>query len=526
MAYDILIKSGLMLDGTGNTPTITDIGIKDGSIADIGPLGNAAANVTVNALQKYVTPGFIDATNHSDTYLTLFRYPYQESLIMQGVTTIVGGSCGASLAPLASEVAIRGISKWADPSEININWNTIGEFLGEISHFRPAVNIATCVGYGTIRRGIMGDEIRPANSDEREKMRYLIHQSMLEGAFGLSLGLPYGHERISTTEEIIDISRILASSKGIIKIHLRSEGIDILPSVNEAIRIGREAEVPVHISHLKAAGKRSWRYIPKVLDMIEHANMSGADITFDISPYATTGSLLYLLIPSSTRQGGFKELFQRIDNPEEKKRIIETIKGYTLHYDKIIITFAKIRNVVGKSVQEVANEAGITPEETIVDMVRANEGRVGIIGYTISSKNVQLEIQNKHSFISSDGAGYSQDASLTGNLVHPRSFGTFPHFWHRYVTESKMFKPEEAIKKMTSLPAQKFGFTKRGTLKKGMAADVVVFDPALFKDRATYQNPFRYPAGIGWVIINGNIAVENKNFLGLRLGKSLKKGSA
>lgn len=522
-SYDILIKSGLVLDGTGNNPSIGSVGIKGNHIADVGLLENGAAPLIIDARGKYITPGFIDITNHSDTHLTIFKYPELSSLIMQGITTIIGGNCGASLAPLGSHDAIGGIRKWVDPSEINVNWTNIEEFLDTIEKLRPAVNFGTFIGYGTLRRSVIGNQIRLLTAEEREKIKLLIHDGLEQGAFGVSLGLAYGHERISSPDEIIEVCRTLSDYNGTIKIHLRSEGKGLLASINEAINISRETGASVQISHLKAIGKKVWRDLPRALKLIEDANSSGANINFDVSPYHTTGSPLYLLIPAWAREGGFNDLFKRINNPNDKSKIIDDLKNYTLHYDKIMIISAKIPGLAGHTLAEIANRSKLEPEEMLVEALRANEGQIKIMGQTISKNNIELEIKNKNSFIASDGVGYDQEELRSGNLVHPRSFGTFPHFWHRYVNDYKTLLPAEAIQKITSGPANKLGIKNRGILAKGAFADIIVFDPNLFHDRASIKNPFRYPAGLGWVIINGKIAVEEGKFLGSREGKVLKR---
>lgn len=523
MAYDILIKSGSVIDGVGNPPAIADISIKNNKISAIGNLANSNANLIINANSKYVTPGFIDITNHSDTHLTLFHYPNFESLIMQGITTIIGGNCGASLAPLGSRDAIQAIRKWADPAEINIDWAGVGEFLKNVEQRQPTVNFGTFIGYGTLRRGVIGDAVRLLNLEEREKVKLLLREGIKEGAFGLSLGLAYGHEKISTTEEVIEIAKVLQETGGIIKIHLRSEGLELLASVNEAVRIGREIGVPIQISHLKTIGKKAWSSFEKALGLIENARASGADINFDVSPYHTTGSALYLLIPAWAREGGFNELFKKLDNLEERKKIIKALKSYTLHYNRILVTSAKTKTIVGHTLAEIAEEGNSSNEEALLETIRANEGRVSIVGRTVSAKNITLALKNKNSFVSSDGVGFSQEASRLGNLVHPRSFGAFPHFWHKFVTDTKFLQPHVALQKMTSGPAGKVGLKKRGVLAKGNYADIIIFDPRLMRDRATYRNPFRYAAGIEWVIINGKIVVEKGRFLGVRAGNVLQK---
>lgn len=518
MAYDILIKSGTIFGGSGKAPIYGDVGIKDGIISAIGTNLGKNGKTIIEAQGKYVAPGFIDSTNHSDTHLTLFKYPYQESLLMQGVTTIIGGNCGASLAPLATSDAIGAIRKWANPQDINLNWSSVQEFLDEMQKQKPTLNFGTFIGFGTLRRGIVGDNNQLLSLEEKEKIKFLLREGVEQGALGLSLGLIYGHERVSSTEEIIEIAKALGGTGGIIKFHLRSEGTEIVASVNEAIRIGREAGVPVQIGHLKAIGRKAWPAFEKALELITHARASGAAINYDVSPYSTTGSALYLLVPPGARYGGFAELFRRLDKPEERRKIIEILAAHTLHYDRIMVTSANVKSIVGHTLAEIAKQAGLPPEEALLETIRANEGRVGIIGRTVFFKNTALAIKDSAAFIATDGEGYAQEADREGNLIHPRSFGTFAHFWHRYVQDHKVLLPEQAIWKMTGGPAEKLSLKKRGILAKGNYADFVIFDPKLFRDRATYRNPFRYPAGMEWVGVNGKIAVAHGRHMGIRSG--------
>ena len=523
MAYDIIIRSGLLLDGNGSTPIIQDIAIEKGEIAAIGALDRAKASTEISAVGKYVAPGFIDITNHSDTHLTMFEYPGMESMIMQGVTTVIGGNCGTSLAPLVSRDAIKSVSKWADFSQIGIDWTSVEEFFTQMEKLRLGANFGMFVGFGTLRRGVTGDTTQLLSLEEKEKIRLLLGRALKQGVFGLSLGLSYGHERVSTTEELIEIAQPLGEQGGILKIHLRSEGAEILGAINEAIRIGREAGVSIIISHLKIIGRKSWHNAQKVLELIAYARSTGINITFDVSPYRTTGSPLYLLIPPWARRGGFTDLFKRIDTQIERKRIVEALAQSTLHYDKLVVIAAKHPTIVGKSIGKIAEHMGIAPEEALLEVVRGNEGRVSILGRTVSGRNTLMAIQDPNSFVVSDGYAVSQDAVKTGNLVHPRSFGAFPHFWHRLVQDFKLLKPEDAMVKITGGPAAALGIPRRGILAKDNFADIVVFDQALFRDRATYTNPYRYPAGLDWVIVNGQIVVSHGQYTGTRAGQILKK---
>ena len=270
--------------------------------------------------------------------------------------------------------------------------------------------------------------------------------------------------------------------------------------------------------------KKAWHTVPQALALIENARASRVDINFDVSPYATTGSPLYLLIPAWARQGGFAELFKLIDDPAEKQKIIAELLALTLHYDKILVVSANTKTIVGHTLEEIALRSGLSPEEALLETVRANEGRVEIIGRTVSLKNTCRSIENQYSYIASDAAGYDQSEMRSGNLVHPRSFGAFPHFLHRFVNERESLSPEEAVRKITSGPGEKIRIAKRGLLKVDNFADAVVFDPVLIRDRAQYRNPYRYPVGVKWVVVNGKIAVENGRYVEARAGRALRKG--
>ncbi|MEK7541874.1 MAG: amidohydrolase family protein [Patescibacteria group bacterium] len=524
MAYDIIIKGGSVLDGTGNPAGVNDIAIDDGKIAHVGALPRTTAKTEITVPGKIVAPGFIDITNHADTHLTLFKYPLQESMVMQGVTTIIGGNCGASLAPLVSREAIHGLSKWADLSDLGINWTSMDEFLQAVEQVRPGVNFGTFAGFGTLRRGVSpGNDAGPLSLENRAKAALLAERAVAEGAFGLSFGLAYGHERSSSTEELIEVARPLARAGGILKVHLRSEGAEVLAAVNEAIQIGRETGATVIISHLKVIGRKSWPLAQKALDLIAYARLSGVAIWFDVSPYRTTGSPLYLLVPAWARRGGLHDLFDRMRSQTERKRIVEALAATTLHYDRIRVIAAKHASIVGKTIAEIAEGMTLPPEEAMLEVIRGSEGRVTIIGRTISAKNTARAAQNPHGLVASDGYGLSQDAEKSGMLAHPRCFGAFPHFWHRFVNDLKTLKPEEAIVKISGGPARLLGLADRGTITKGNAADIVIFDPRLIRDRATYQNPYRYPVGIEWVMVNGKIVVAQGQHTGARAGQVLRK---
>ena len=522
MAYDIIIKSGTVLDGSGKKSFTADIGLKGDKISAIGDLSNSSAETIIPASGRYITPGFIDVTNHSDTHLTIFKYSFQESLVAQGVTTIIGGNCGTSLAPLADESIIHSIQKWTDPSDINVDWLSFEEFLTSLEKKGLGVNFGSFVGLGTLRRGAVMDVSKPAGAEERQKMRLMLEASLDAGAFGLSSGLAYSHEKNASEEELISIVKILKNDF-VYSVHIRSEGKEFLASVNEVLRIARESGARLHISHLKAIGRKSWQNFQPALKMIDSAVSSGIDVTFDQFPYRRTGSLLYLLLPSWVRDGGFGQMFEKFRNPEELKNIISELKNITLHYDKIVISTAKNKSIVGKTILEIADSSGIDPENALLDILLANEGHITIFGRTLSMKNFLSGLSSKFSILSSDGAGFSTDERGSGDLVHPRCFGAFPHFLHKFVSERKVLTWEDAIKKITSMPAEKLGIKKRGRIEEGYFADLTVFDPVALKDRATYRNPYLYPLGMGWVLINGQVVFERGKFSNKKAGRILRK---
>lgn len=521
--YDILIKNGTIIDGSGGEPFVGFVGISGDTIKEVGTDGNPSGTIEIDAVGKYVTPGFIDITSHFDATWSLFDYSGAESLLAQGVTTVIGGNCGTSLAPLASHYAIRSLQKWTDITKINVDWATMKEFLNKISQKKIGVNFGTLAGYGTIRRGVIGEDIRELTPEETKKIAFLINGAMEDGAFGLSTGRTSAHENIASEEELIGMAREVAGFGGVYKTHLKSESFDILPAINEAVNIGKEAKVSIAISHLKTIGRRSWRYTTNALEMINRARENGVDIHFDVFPYARTGSHLYQILPRWAREGGFLKIFERIKDPAQKETIIRDLRAVTLKADKIMIASADNPQVVGHTLKEISEETGLKVENVIVSLLLSNSGRVTIFGKTLSPRRVKEIIGHPLSIVASDGSGYTTDMQKTGNLAHPRSFGTFAHFLHKYVRDLKCMSWQEGIKKITSSPAEKIGIKDRGFLKARYKADVVIFDPATIRDQSRYLDPYHYATGIEWVLVNGAVAVEKGAMKNVGAGKVLRR---
>lgn len=519
--FDLLIKNGTVIDGTGKPAFRADVGIKGDSIAEIGDLAESNGRVALDASGLTMSPGFIDMTNHSDVTASIFHFPTQENLVRQGITTILGGNCGSSLAPLADPDLVHGIRKWTKTASISVNWAGVGEFLDEIERRRLSVNFGTLVGHGTIRRGVTGEKVRPLSLEEIAGFKYVLKNALREGAFGLSSNLGSAHEFPATPEEMAEIGKTLAAEGGIYKAHLRDEGVNLISAVNEALRVGAEAGVPISISHLKAAGRRAWPLMKKAIRMVERDALSGHRAIFDVAPYMRTNSHLYMLLPYWVREGGFHAMLDRLANKTERAGAAESIRDLSFHYDKILIAEAGDGVSPGKTIAELAARSDRSPEEVMMDLLIANRGQVTIIGKTLHPQNVRLAVKSGLGVISTNGSGSRPGEEEA--ISHPRSYGAIPHFFHKYVREAKLLTWEEAIKKLTSIPAGFLGLEKRGKIVAGHIADLVIFNPATVRDRATYQNPAVFPEGIDHVAVSGELVLQQGQPTNARPGRVLRK---
>ncbi|MDD2766715.1 MAG: D-aminoacylase [Candidatus Moranbacteria bacterium] len=523
--YDIVIKNGTIIDGSGRPMFRADIAIKEGIIASIGDLASAQAERIIDADGQYVAPGFVDVNNHSDTYWQIFNEPGMESLVSQGVTTIIGGNSGASLAPLFSPENIRAIQKWTNVEKINFNWLSMQDFLKETERRRIGVNFATLVGHGTLRRGAMDDKTRTITPDEIHAMDAMLEKALEEGAIGLSTGLAYTHARGARTRELSTLAKTAVSHQGIYATYVRDEGADVVKAVEEAILVAREAESSLHISHLKVVGKKNWHYMDDVFHLIETAALDEVPISFDVYPYTTTGSVLYTLLPEWITGEGRKMMLARLKDAGVRSTVLRDMKQNDTDYSQITISSSHLNKMLSRrKISEIALLQGKTPEETVLDFLIASEGQAIVSFEALSEKNVLKSIQHPFSIISSNGVGYSTEYAKSGNLVHPRNFGTFPKVFAEYVRNQKALSWEEAVHKMTGKPAKQFQLEKRGLLQEGYFADIVIFQPDNIADRATIEEPYQYSTGISFVIINGQFALANDTLIpDARYGMVLRK---
>lgn len=537
-SYSIIIRNGNVIDGKRTAMKRADIGIKDNTILKVGDLSRESADKEIDASNRSVAPGFIDISSHSDTHWTLFNFPLQESLLWQGITTIIGGNCGTSLAPLVRGHDIEAIQKWTDTSAININWQSCEEFLEELSRHRFGVNFGTLIGFGTLRRGVVKHINDSASTGEIEKMKFLLRDSLRAGAFGLSTSLGRSHEQRAGTEELAALTDVLAEENGIIKHHLRNEGEEILPAVSEIIALARAisgdasdfykkknaSPFHTHISHFKILGKQSWPFFTEALRMIEQAQKDGISITMDMYPYTKTGSNLYLLLPPWAREGGRETILERVRDPELKKAISDDLKKLTLHYDRMVIasTF-RDETPIGKTIVELSVDTGLSPEDVLIHLLDINNLSVSLFNEVISEEHIVQLAKRPYVYFATDGVGTAVEQKTPRNLAHPRSFGTFPRVLNEFVKEKSILSWEEAIHKMTYLPARLLGIEKRGVIEKGAYADIVIFDPEKIIDTATYTNPFHYAEGVEWVLVNGSIALQRGAIIKEPAGSILRK---
>lgn len=523
--YDLIIKNGTIIDGTGTRERFRgNVAVLNGVIAKVGDIGTAEAKRTVDAGGLYVTPGFIDVLSHSDTNLTLFTMPGQESLVSQGVTTIIGGNCGYSLAPLISGNVIDAEQRWTNPAQINVDWLRMSEFLAKLEEKKLAVNFGTLTGYNTLVKGILKNEYRQPSRQENEIASFLLDQSLKEGSGGMSVGFAYLYQDKNFAEHFESLFATVKRQKKMATVHLKDESDKFLDSLHAALALAREFETPLHISHLKVVGKQFWHNFQKAIRAIEEASASGVSVTFDIFPYASSALALYLLLPAWVKVGGPDMIMKRLNNSFERAQVIKDLAAQAIDYDKITIASRAPDQVfVGKTMAEIAKGFGTNAEEALIQLLLGSHLNVIAFAHVLDEGNIQMGVAHPLSIVGSSGAGYSMvPPAQRSDLPHPRSFGTFPRFLRKYVVEKNLLSWEHAIAKITGTSARLFGIANRGTIKEGNSADIVVFDPRTISDAATFQNPYQYSKGVEAVFVNGEAAYEKKGFTNAFSGKVLR----
>lgn len=522
--YDFLIKNGTVIDGSGSPKRQADVAIRDGKIVAVGNLTHAQSAVIIDATGKIVAPGFIDVNNHSDVFWQIFHNPRLESLVMQGITTLVGGNAGSSLAPLTRKQDIRSIQKWTDVDHINFNWLSVKEFLDEVERKKIGVNFATLTGHGTMRRGVMHDQSRSITPEEIGMISKLLREALSEGSYGMSTGLKYTHALSAAPREIAEFAKILKKEKALYATYIRNETEGVVMAVDEAIQIGKDTGVPVHISHLKAVYEENWGKFDEVLAHIDAAVLEGFQVSFDIYPYTSTSSVLYTLLPEWITRKGRIVMLAQLRDARVRAQVIQDMQSEAHNYKDLLVAVSRVNTVAGhKKISDIAKIQGVSCEEAVVNVLLASEGRAIVSHEVLSPLNIEKGLQSPHSIVSSNGVGYALDHGKTGDFVHPRNFGSFPRVLGEFVRKKKILSLEEAIHKMTGKPAEVFQLEKRGLLKKGYYGDVVVFNPETVIDCSTLEDPYQYPLGIDFVLINGMLVVKKGQPQEVLAGQVLRK---
>ncbi len=523
----LLIKNGIVIDGTGALQQHADIAVNNGVITEIGDLHASQAEQVIDAKGMYVTPGFVDIQNHSDAYWAFFKRPEFDSLVTQGITTIVVGNCGASLAPLLSRDALLAIQKWHNVSGANTNWISFAEYLKEIGKNSYGTNIASLVGYSTLRRGILGDQTRALTPEEMQTVKDALRSSIHAGAFGLSTGLSYAHEVIIGEPELIELAKTIAEERGMFSVHLRSEATEVMEALAEALNfadkasIGHENSLNLKISHFKVRGQENWQLLPHAIAEFEKAYQKYGNVHFDLYPYDFTWQVLYSYLPRWAYEGGREAMVKNLKDPEKRTKILAYLNSRDVRYaDLYIASTALVLNVAGKRVGEIARRHGTSSEEALLAIVENGGSEVLVFEQNVDMAQVEELLVHPLAIVGTDGTAYGPDNAHSEDLVHPRCFGAMPAFL-KFALHKKTISIEDAVQKITGTPAKKIGLQKRGTLAVGNAADIAIFTPEI-SDRATMQDPFRFSVGMEYVFVNGIATVEQGVRTGQKPGNVLK----
>jgi N-acyl-D-amino-acid deacylase len=528
--FDVLVKGGLVYDGTGAPPVRADVGIRGDKIAAVGRLDKATAPAMIDARDRAVAPGFINMLSWSTE--SLIADGRSQSEIRQGVTTQIMGE-GDSMGPLSDAIKAR-LRREQTTIRYDIEWTTLSEYLRWLERRGVSQNIASYIGATTIREHVIGWADRKPTPAELERMRSLVEQEMKDGALGIASALVYAPAFYAGTEELIELCKVAAGYRGKYISHLRSEGADLLGGIDELIRISREAGIPAEIYHFKAMGQPNWDKMEDAIARVEAARRAGLAITANMYCYTAGATGLNASIPPWAHAGGPQALHQRLQDPQARARILDEIRhktdGWENFYlgagspERILpVDFAKehLKPFQGQTLAEIARRRGKDPVETLLDLVLQDGSRIGTVYFMMSEDNVRKLLRIPWISFGSDEASQAPEGVFLKSMPHPRAYGNFARLLGRYVREEKLLPLEEAIRRLSCLPATNLGLDRRGQLHRGYFADVVVFDPKTIADRADYAHPHRYAVGVEQVLVNGVQVLKNGEHTGAKPGRAL-----
>ncbi len=522
MKYDFVLKNCRLIDGTGSPWKKADVGVKDGKIAFVGKAGDEISSDEIKDCEGlYLAPGFIDIHSHSDT--TILDNPTADSRILQGVTTELGGDCGISAAPVSHISERRKLVK-DYVGDLDYTWNTVGEFLDTVEKAHPSVNFATAVGHGTIRIEAMGFDDREPTEDEMEEMKNILRKALEDGAFCLSSGLIYPPGVFSKTDEMAELCTVLKEYGAFYETHMRNEGNKVVEAVAEAIDVAKRAGIPLQICHHKVLQEQNWGKCRITTEMIEKAREEGIDVQCDQYPYRASATSLDSNAPNWTFDGGVEALLKRLKDPETRQRInAEAEESHRGRWDKIFVSSTASREyawTVGKNIAEIAEIRGVSCADACFDIIVDSEDRAGEINYGMCEEDIEYIMKKPYVMTGSDGQSLSLDFD---GIPHPRNYGTFPRVISHYARDRKLFTVEEAVKKMTAMPASRLGLKDRGLIKEGFRADLVLFDLEELEDTPTFEKPKAACRGIKQVYVNGVLTAKDGVHTGARAGEVLRR---
>ena len=529
-AFDLVITNGHIIDGTGSPWYSGDVGIRDGRIAAIGNLTTAPRKRTIDAGGKVVAPGFIDMLGQSE--LTILVEPRLPSKIYQGITTEITGE-GESVAPL-NDAVIQANRPGYEHYHITPDWRTFRQYFARLEKQGMGINLASYVGATQVRRMVLGDNNMQPTPEQLEQMKGLVREAMKDGAVGVSTALEYAPAPYAKTDELIALAAEGGKFGGIYSTHMRNESDSVLEAIDEALRIGREAHVPVEIWHIKVAGKNNWGRMPEVVAKINAARAAGADVTADTYAYTAWFNDFSAFVPPWAHDGGTAKLVERLKDPATRDRIrkdmLTASKDWDNEWQEIpgpeaimigIVQNPKMRPLQGKRLSEIAKLWNKDPMDALFDFL-IEDPYAGVAVFGMSQSDVTLALLQPWVSIDNDSSGTSPEGILGQEHPHPRAYGTFPRILRKYVREEKVLALEDAIRKMSALPSQRLRLTDRGVLKAGMWADVVIFDPATVRDLATFDNPNQLSEGMAYVLVNGVPVIDQGKMTGALPGRVLR----
>lgn len=525
--YDLVIAGGRVVDGSGAPWQVADVGVRGDRIAAVGDLSRARATRRVDARGRYVTPGFIDLLGQSEYFVLVD--PRAASKVTQGITTELTGE-GDSIAPLSEAMREADADRWRHYG-VRPDWGDLDGYARAFERARPAINLGTFVGAGGVRRYVLGDTDRAPTGDELQRMEDLVDQAMRQGAFGLSSSLIYVPGRFASAEELIALARVAARHGGRYATHLRNEDDRLLEALEEALRIGREAGLPVEIYHLKTAGRSNWGRMVMILTFLEQARAAGWDVGADQYPWTASSNSLSAELPAFMLEGGTEALLGRLRDPRQRDRAREeyltgpNAAEWPEKAERILIAGVyapELKGAEGQTLAELAAEQKKDPFDALLDLLLADRGHTTRVTFSMGEQDVRAALSHRLVAFCTDSGARAEDGILSTQRSHPRGWASTARILGHYVRDQKLLPLEEAVRKMTSLPAQRMGLQDRGLIKVGLAADLVVFDLKAVAENSTFAQPTRYAGGFTHVVVNGQLVVDGGRLTQSRPGRFLR----